>query len=64
MGHCSDCDSAMTRQPDALLAVEPAQLPHYTHTAVIVGSVIVLAIIILVAGVTIAIAITRSRRDR
>ncbi|MGD1108685.1 MAG: hypothetical protein ABR885_00075 [Mycobacterium sp.] len=54
----------MTRQPDALLAVEPAQLPHYTHTAVIVGSVIVLAIIILVAGVTIAIAITRSRRDR
>jgi hypothetical protein len=54
--YSSDCDPAMTSQPDALLAVEPAHLPHYSHSAVIVGSVIILAIIILVAGVTLAIA--------
>jgi hypothetical protein len=54
--HSSDCDPAMTSQPDALLAVGPAHLPHYTHSAVIVGSVIILAIIVLVAGVTLAIA--------
>jgi hypothetical protein len=46
----------MTSQPDALLAIEPAHLPHYTHAAVIVGSVIILAIITLVAGVSLAIA--------
>ncbi|HKI40028.1 hypothetical protein [Mycobacterium sp.] len=51
----------MTSQPDALLAIKPvaikpAQLPHYTHPAVIVGSVIILAIITLMAGVTLAIA--------
>jgi len=46
----------MTSQPDALLAIEPAHLPHYTHGAVIVGSVIILAIITLVAGVALAIA--------
>jgi hypothetical protein len=46
----------MTSQPDALFAIEPAHLPHYTHSAVIIGSVIILAIIILVAGVALAIA--------
>ena len=46
----------MNSQPEALLAIEPAHLPHYTHFAVIVGSVIIVAIIALVAGVTLAIA--------
>jgi len=46
----------MISQPEALLAIEPAHLPHYTHSAVIVGSVIIVAIITLVAGVTLAIA--------
>jgi hypothetical protein len=46
----------MNSQPEALLAIEPAHLPHYTHSAVIVGSVIIVAIITLVAGVTVAIA--------
>lgn len=46
----------MTSQPDALLAIEPAHLPHYTHAAVIVGSVIILAIITMVAGVALATA--------
>jgi hypothetical protein len=46
----------MTSQPEAALAIEPAHLPHYTHSAVIVGSVIIVAIITLVAGVTLAIA--------
>ena len=46
----------MTSQPDALLAIEPAHLPHYTHAAVIVGSVIILAIITLVTAVALAIA--------
>jgi hypothetical protein len=46
----------MTSQPDALLAIEPTHLPHYTHAAVIIGNVIILAIITLVAGVALAIA--------
>jgi hypothetical protein len=46
----------MISQPEALLAIEPAQLPHYTRSAVTVGSVIIVAIITLVAGVTLAIA--------
>jgi hypothetical protein len=46
----------MNSQPEVVLAIEPAHLPHYTHSAVIVGSVIIVAIITLVAGVTLAIA--------
>jgi hypothetical protein len=46
----------MTSQPDALLAIEPAHLPQYSHSAVIIGSVIILAIITLVAGVALVIA--------
>jgi len=52
----------MTSQPDALLAVEPAHLPHYTHTAVIIGSIIILAIIILMAGFGVAITWFHRRR--
>jgi hypothetical protein len=46
----------MTSQPDALSAIEPAHLPHYTHPATIIGGVIILAITILVAGIALAIA--------
>jgi len=46
----------MPSEPSALLAIAPAQLPHYTHAAVIVGSVIILAIITLVAWVALVIA--------
>jgi len=46
----------MNSQPEVLLAIESAHLPHYTHSAVIVGSVVIVAIITLVAGVTLAIA--------
>ena len=38
----------MSRRPDVWSAVEPAHLPQYSHTAVIVGSVITLAITVLV----------------
>lgn len=54
--HPGDCRSAMNSQQEAMLAIEPAHLPHYTHSAVIVGGVIIVAIITLVAGVTLAIA--------
>ena len=43
---------AMSSQPDLWLAVEPAHLPHYSHTAAIVGTVIILSMIVLMAGVT------------
>ena len=43
---------AMGSQPDLWLAVEPAHLPHYSHTAVVVGSVIILSIIVLMVGIT------------
>ena len=43
---------AMSSQPDLWLAVEPAHLPHYSHTAVVVGSVIILSIIVLIVGIT------------
>jgi uncharacterized membrane protein YeaQ/YmgE (transglycosylase-associated protein family) len=43
---------AMNSQPDLSLAIEPAHLPHYSHTAAVVGSVIILSIIVLLAGVT------------
>jgi hypothetical protein len=46
----------MTSRHDVLLANELAHLPHYTHSATIVGSVIILAITTLVAGVALAIA--------
>jgi len=42
----------MGSQPDLWLAGEPAELPHYGHTAVNVGSVIILSMIVLLAGVT------------
>jgi hypothetical protein len=43
---------AMGSQPDLWLAVEPPELPHYGHTASIVGSMIILSMIVLLAGVT------------
>jgi hypothetical protein len=51
----------MRGRPDAWLAVQPAHLPHYSHTAVIVGGVIVLTIVVLEALVALAAAVTWSR---
>jgi hypothetical protein len=42
----------MGSRPDLLLAGEPADLPHYSHTAANVGSVIILSMIVLLAAVT------------
>ena len=42
----------MRSLPDLWLAVEPAHLPHYSHTAAIVGTTIILSMIVLMAGVT------------
>jgi hypothetical protein len=41
---------AIGNQPHPWLAVETAHLPHYGHTAAVVGSVIILSIIVLMAG--------------
>ena len=41
---------AMSNNVALWLAVEPAQLPHYGHTAAVAGSVIILSIIALMAG--------------
>ena len=41
---------AIGNQPDRWLAVVPAHLPHYGHTAAVVGSVIILSLIVLMAG--------------
>lgn len=51
----------MRSRPDAWLAVQPAHLPHYSHTAVVVGGVIVLTIVVLEALVALAAAVTWSR---
>jgi hypothetical protein len=48
----------MGSQPDLWLSAEPASLPHYSHTAANVGSVIILSMIVLLAGVT----LVRSKR--
>jgi hypothetical protein len=41
---------SLASRPDFWLAVEPAHLPEYSHRAVIVGTVIILATIVLAAG--------------
>jgi hypothetical protein len=40
----------VSSRPDLWLAVEPAHLPQYSHTAFNVGTMIILAIIVLVAA--------------
>lgn len=51
---------AVHSRPDAWLAVAPAHVPHYSHTAVIIGAVI-LAIIVLVS-LAMAVAWSVGRR--
>jgi len=46
----------MNSRPAAWLAVAPAHVPHYSHTAVIVGTVILLAIIVWVTLAALAVA--------
>jgi hypothetical protein len=43
---------ATTGLPAFWRAADPARLPHYSHTAAIVGTVIILSMIVLMAGVT------------
>lgn len=43
---------ATSSQPAYWLAADPAHLPHYSHTAAIVGTMIILSMIVLMAGVT------------
>ena len=43
---------ATSSLPASWLAADPAQLPHYSHTAAIVGTMIILSMIVLMAGVT------------
>jgi hypothetical protein len=52
----------MSSRLDTRLAVEPAHLPHYSHTAVLVGSVLILTIIVLVAVAAIAVIWVRRGR--
>lgn len=50
----------MNSRSDAWLAVAPAHVPHYSHTAVIIGTVI-LAIVVLVS-LAMAVAWSVGRR--
>jgi hypothetical protein len=43
---------AMSSPPASWLAAGPAHLPHYSHTAAIVGTMIIVSMIVLMAGVT------------
>ena len=52
----------MNNRPEAWLAVAPAHLPHYSHTAVTVGTVILLAVIVMVATAALAVALSQGRR--
>jgi hypothetical protein len=53
---------AMSSRPEAWLAVAPAHLPHYSHTAVTVGTVILLAIIVMVTMAALAVALSQGGR--
>jgi hypothetical protein len=43
---------ATSSLPAYWLAADPAHLPHYGHSAVIVGTVIILSMILLMAAIT------------
>jgi hypothetical protein len=43
---------ATSSLPAYSLAADPVRLPHYSHTAAIVGTTIILSMIVLMAGVT------------
>jgi hypothetical protein len=53
---------AMSSRFEVWLALEPAHLPRYSHTAVLVGGVIMLAIMVLVAVAAIAVMWVRRGR--
>jgi hypothetical protein len=42
----------MSGLPDLRLTMDPAHLPYYSHTAAVVGTVIILSLIVLMACVT------------
>jgi hypothetical protein len=52
----------MSSRREAWLAVAPAHLPHYSHTEVTVGSVILLAIIVMVTVAALAVPLSQGRR--
>ena len=43
---------ATSSLPASWLAADPAHLPHYSHAAAMVGTMIILSMIVLMAGVT------------
>jgi hypothetical protein len=43
---------ATSSLPASWLAAGPAHLPHYSHTAAIVGTMIIVSMIVLMAAVT------------
>ncbi len=52
----------MTSPPGSWAAVQPVHLPHYGHTAIVVGTAILLAIIVLEALAALATATSWARR--
>jgi hypothetical protein len=53
----------LSSRPDAWLAVQSVHLPHYSHTAVLAGTVILLVIIVLEAVVTLSVLRYRRTDD-
>lgn len=51
----------MSRRPDLWSALEPAYLPQYSHTAVIVGSAIIVAITVLAPLAAHVFVVSRGR---
>jgi hypothetical protein len=47
---------ATSSLPAYWLAADPAHLPHYSHAAAIVGTMIILSMIVLMAGVAFALS--------
>jgi hypothetical protein len=50
---------AMNSRPDAWLAVAPAHVPHYSHTAVIIGTVILMIIVLVSLAMAVAWSVGR-----
>ena len=60
----------MSSRLEAWVSVEPAQLPHYSQTAAMIGTVVLLAFLVLSALAILAVTLsprageTRCNRDR
>jgi hypothetical protein len=47
----------MSQRPDLWSAAEPAHLPQYGHTAIVIGSVLIVAITVLVSVAALAVLV-------